>query len=253
MFSGGFFIPKNVVAQEPFQAGEAITYNIAYHWGFIWVNAGEVTFSVDTLTYLNKPAFKFTGVGHTYEKYDWFYKVRDKYESISAKNGLYPYVFTRDVNEGSNHFSYHYTFNHSEKTAKSTLRKPNEEPIIKYQNLNRNVHDVLSLVYVMRFFDFDSLQKNDTIGVDLILDNKVHHSTVLYLGKEMVIDEFAGAKLCYVLKPSLVEGTIFAKGDEMMVYVTADENKIPIQVNSPILVGNIQARIKKVKGLKKPL
>lgn len=246
-------MPKKSVAQEPFQAGEAITYNIAYHWGFIWVNAGEVTFSVDTLTYQGEPAFKFTGIGHTYEKYDWFYKVRDKYESISTKNGLYPHVFTRDVNEGSNHFSYHYSFNHSNKSVKSTLRKPNEEPFTKQLSLNQNVHDVLSLVYVMRYFNFDSLNTNDTIGVNLILDNKVHHSTVKYLGKELIVDDFAGPKLCYVLKPSLVEGTIFAKGDEMMVYVTADENKIPIQVNSPILVGNIQARIKKIKGLKKPL
>ena len=32
-----------------FQSGERLTYEVAYNWGMVWVDAGEVDFRVDTL------------------------------------------------------------------------------------------------------------------------------------------------------------------------------------------------------------
>lgn len=32
-----------------FKDGEKVTYNAVYNWGFIWLNAGLVTFSVDSV------------------------------------------------------------------------------------------------------------------------------------------------------------------------------------------------------------
>ena len=40
-----------------FQEGEVINYHAYYNWGFIWLNAGMVTFTVDKTQVDNKPAY----------------------------------------------------------------------------------------------------------------------------------------------------------------------------------------------------
>ena len=37
--------------------GEKLTYEVAYNWGIIWVDAGEVYFKVDTTTERNQPCY----------------------------------------------------------------------------------------------------------------------------------------------------------------------------------------------------
>ncbi|MFN7591742.1 MAG: hypothetical protein ACK5QZ_00185 [Bacteroidota bacterium] len=39
----------------------------------------------------------------------------------------------------------------------------------------------------------------------------------------------------------------------MTVYVTDDENKIPVLVKSPILIGDIRAEVHEISGTKSPL
>ena len=51
----------------------------------------------------------------------------------------------------------------------------------------------------------------------------------------------------------LVEGTIFKAGDDMTVWVTDDKNKLPLYVETPILVGTIKAKLKSYEGLKNPM
>ncbi|MEL6274855.1 MAG: DUF3108 domain-containing protein, partial [Bacteroidota bacterium] len=58
-----------------FQDGEKIVYKLFYNWNFVWLAAGEVTFSVhDT-----GGEFHVAVRGRTYSSYEWFYKVRDNY------------------------------------------------------------------------------------------------------------------------------------------------------------------------------
>ena len=58
---------------------------------------------------------------------------------------------------------------------------------------------------------------------------------------------------CIVFSPLLIEGTIFNSGNGMTVYVTDDQNRIPLLIETPILVGSIRARVNKMKGLIFPL
>ena len=50
--------------------------------------------------------------------------------------------------------------------------------------------------------------------------------------------------------PELIAGDVFKKGDEMTVYVSQDENKIPLLIESPVSVGSIKVVLKSYKGLK---
>jgi len=46
---------------------------------------------------------------------------------------------------------------------------------------------------------------------------------------------------------------IFKEGDEMTVWVSDDKNRIPLLVETPILVGSIKAKVQSIKNNKYPL
>ena len=51
-------------------------------------------------------------------------------------------------------------------------------------------------------------------------------------------------------KIDLIEGTIFKSGEKMSIFVTDDENKIPIYVEAEILIGAIQVFVNTIKNSK---
>jgi hypothetical protein len=50
-----------------------------------------------------------------------------------------------------------------------------------------------------------------------------------------------------------VEGTIFTSGEGMTVWVTDDENRIPIIVKAKILIGSVKAVFVGAEGLRSPM
>ncbi|MBN4061806.1 DUF3108 domain-containing protein [Bacteroidales bacterium AH-315-I05] len=236
----------------PFQSGEAVTYIVYYHWGFIWVSAGEVTFSADEKEYKEKPVYHFKGVGATYSKYDWFYRVRDIYESYSDTTTLQPYYVMRDVHEGSYFLHNEYQFNYDEKKIYSST-KIKEKPLKRDTlELPDCTFDALSMIYYSRCIDFSKHTVGDKIPLTIILDNEIHNIYIRYLGKEVLDLDEHGKYNSLKFSPLLVEGSIFKGGEGMTVWVSDDKNKVPLQIETEILVGSINVIVKNHKGLKHP-
>jgi len=228
------------VTNTSFQPGEKLTYKIAFKWGAIWLSAGEATFSLETSSYNNKPCLHATGYGSTYRSYDWFFKVRDKYETYFDPESMLPYKFVRDVSEGGYNFYNNVTFNHKEGKATSTNGT---------FDIPECSQDVLSAVYYMRCIDINNYKVNDTIPIKVFLDDKNYPLYVRYMGREE-LNTKAGKFKCIVIKPLLISGTIFKGGEEMKVYVTDDANKIPVRISSPILIGEIMCELISYSGLR---
>ena len=54
-------------------------------------------------------------------------------------------------------------------------------------------------------------------------------------------------------KPLLVEGTIFSGGENMTVWVSDDANRLPVRIESRILIGSIKVDMMGYKNLRYPL
>jgi len=242
------------IANNSFDFGEQIDYTIYYHLAGIWVSAGEVYFKVDSEKIGSKQYYHFDSYGATFEKYDWIYKVRDKYESYTSIEDFQPLRFKRKVNEGSTHIREDYLFNHRAKKV-YTVRQLDAELPFKKDTVSFNGcgYDVLSMIYYARNIDFSELSVDDKIPIRIFIDNEMHDSYIRYLGKEELKVKGVGKFNCIKFKPLLIEGTIFNAGEDMTVYVTDDKNRVPILIETPILVGSIRARVSKMSGLKHPL
>ncbi len=231
------------IVNKAFNAGETITYKVVYNWNSLWINAGEVSFAVTGGVYGTKNVYHVIGSGTTYKSYDWFYKVRDTYESFIDKETLQPLKFVRNVDEGGYKIYNNVTFKHTEGKAISTHGT---------FDIPNCIQDVLSAIYFARNIDFKNLKPNDTIPMNMFLDDSVYHIFIKYNGKEQIKTSL-GTFNCIKFSPRLIEGTLFKQGDEMSVWVTDDDNKIPVLVESPIIVGSIRAEVHKIEGARNPL
>ena len=228
------------VTNTSFAVGEKLIYKIAFKWGALWLSAGEASFTLENSTYNNKQCLHAIGYGSTYRSYDWFFKVRDKYETYFDEASMLPYKFVRDVSEGGTNFYNNVTFNHAAGKATSTNGT---------FDIPECSQDILSAVYYMRCIDITKYKVNDTIPIKIFLDDKNYPLYVRYMGKE-VLNTKAGKFNCIVIKPLLISGTIFKGGEEMKVYVTDDANKIPVRISSPILIGEILCELTSYAGLR---
>ena len=158
-----------------FNTGEKITYTIFYNVIGLYVNAGDAQFTVTPTKWEGDAAYAFTATGNSNRKYDWIFKVRDKYESIVDSKTLLPYFFSRSINEGSFHQNQTLAFN----------QKSNEVTTQKGASFKAAdcTFDVISAVYAVRNLDFSNLQVNEKVYLNFFLDNELFPSYFKYLGK----------------------------------------------------------------------
>ena len=238
------------IRNEAFKDGEEMTYKIIYNWGFIWLHSAEITFRANKEHYLGRDRYHFSGIGFTYPKYDWFFKVRDKYESYADTSTLKPFRFTRNVNEGGNYCYDDYIFSYTKnKILTGSIRNKNAlvHDSIKLPPCS---YDVATAVYAARCLDFSNTKVNDTISFTLVLDNKIFPVHIRYMGKEIYKSEELGSFRCIKFKAMLLAGTLFKGGEDMTVWVTDDKNKVPLYVESAIVVGSIKVKLSSYKNLR---
>ncbi len=230
------------IKNTSFKEGERLVFKVYYNMGAIWVGAGYATFNT-TLEDLNgRKVYHVVGDGKTMKSYEWFYKVRDKYETYIDAETMLPAKFIRNVDEGGFKIYNNVTFNQNIGQAIST------NGVYK---VPKCIQDVLSAIYYARNIDYSKYKPGDKIPFSMFLDDQVYNLYIRYIGKERVTTKY-GTFNAIKISPLLIEGTIFKGGEKMMVWVSDDANRIPVRVDSPILVGSIKVDLVGYDKLRNP-
>ncbi|PWV53378.1 DUF3108 domain-containing protein [Chitinophaga sp. S165] len=228
------------ITNTSFRAGESITFKVYYNLGKLFVGAGEAVFNCQLEKLNGKDVYHVTGDGKTFRTYDWFFKVRDRYESYIDTATLLPQRFIRNVDEGGYKINQNVTFDHIGNTAVSNKATTKTPPCIQ---------DVISAIYYARNINFDKYKPGDKIPFDMFLDDKIYNIYIRYIGKETVETKF-GKFRSIKFAPLLIKGTMFEGGEKMTVWVSDDANKVPLRVDSPISVGSIKVDMVAYKNLR---
>ena len=225
-----------------FQNGEKITYKVNYTVLGLYVNAGMASFTT-ARTNENGNIYHLVGEGATNDRYDWIFKVRDRYESYIDADNMQPVKFIRNVNEGKYKKYEEVAFNNSANTVttkKGTYKVP------------ENIQDVISTVYSMRNLDFSKYNQGDKIPVNMFFGSNIYNMYIKYAGKQTLKTKYGTFKTI-VLKPLLLDGNTFKGGENMTVWVTDDGNHIPVRIDSKLSVGSIKVDLETYENLKYPL
>ena len=187
------------IKNTSFKEGERLVFKVYYNMGAIWVGAGYATFNT-TLEDLNgRKVYHVVGDGKTMKSYEWFYKVRDKYETYIDVETMLPAKFIRNVDEGGFKIYNNVTFNQNIGQAIST------KGVYK---VPKCIQDVLSAIYYARNIDYSKYKPGDKIPFSMFLDDQVYNLYIRYIGKERVTTKY-GTFNAIKISPLLIEGTIF--------------------------------------------
>lgn len=244
-----FLLPVTLHAEDfcglrntAYKSGEILRYKVYYNMGYLWAGAGEVIFSVKDEKMNGRTVHHVVSQGATYKSYDWFYRVRDLYETyIDAETGL-PHKFHRSVQEGDTRFENTVVFDHAR--ARVTSDKG-------VHNVPACIQDVLSAIYYARNIDFSAYKAGDKIPFSMFLDEQVYKLYIRCLGREKVKTKW-GTFNAIKFAPLLIEGTLFKGGENMVVWVSDDANHIPVRIDSPIAVGSIKVDLIGYAGVRNP-
>lgn len=224
-----------------FQPGEKLTYNARY--GFI--NAAEVKLEVQDSKkeFSGNKTYHLIATAKTTSSFDFFMKVRHRYDSYIDVNTFLPYQFTESVREGN--YKRDGFVNFDQKNNKVTATKGTF-------NTPDNIFDIISLYYFARCLDLKNVSIGEILKMNFFLDDGVYPADIEYLGKETITTD-AGKFECIKFSPSLQPGRVFRKDSRMYIWITNDANRIPVKVEVEILIGSVYIELQKYEGLKNPV
>lgn len=230
------------VKHTAFAPGEQLKYKLAY--GFL--NAGEAVLTVkkSPTQIQGRDVLHMVGEGKSISAFDWFFKVRDRYETYMDEQGVFPWLFVRRINEGGYSKEQDYKFFQNNGTV---INQKDEEYKVPH-----GVQDMLSAFYYARTIDFSNAKKGQIFEFPAFVDEEVYPIRMKYIGtKKIKVD--AGKFNCMVFSPAVQEGRIFESDDDLTVYITNDENKIPILAKAKVLVGSIRMELTSYANLANPI
>ena len=222
--------------------GEKISYRI--HYGFI--NAGTADLTTSQINYKGKDHLRVVGTGKSTGIVNTFFKVNDVYESyIDLATGL-PSFYVRSISEGSYRRHYETTFNHDNKT------------LVLYDKLKKNsrnfntfegIQDMLSAFYYLRNIDSSKLKVGNQVKLNVWIDDETYPFLLKIVGVEQKKTKF-GKIECLKIVPSVQSGRIFKEKEGVTMWVTNDQNHIPVELEAKLMVGSLKASISGYSNLK---
>ena len=224
-----------------FTNGEELYYKAYYKLGFIWIYSGDVHFSASSIKFHDKDVYQFISTGRSLAKYDWLYKVNDRFESFAEKNSYYPLMFERNTHERNNFSHNHYLFDYSTKKIYTETENESQSKTIDTIDFTKGTMDVLSAIYYCRNLDYANMEPDKNIPLKMVINNRIYDLFIHYLGIENIKNREKQEYSCYKFSIRLVEGTIFKGGEELVVWLSKDDLRRPLLVSSKVVIGSVKA------------
>ncbi|MBA3662949.1 MAG: DUF3108 domain-containing protein [Bacteroidetes bacterium] len=226
---------KNNVA---FKEGEILTYRL--HYGALNAGAAVLEVKPDLIDVSGRKVYHIVGSGYTTGSADWFFKVRDRYETYLDKDALLPWLFVRRVDEGGYKFSQDYSFNHYTKKVDIGNGEKFDVPL--------GVQDMVSAFYSARNLDLSNAKEGDIFTLNCFLDKEIWPLKIKFIGKEEIKTDL-GKFRTLLFRPIVQKGRVFKKEEDLNVWISDDKNHIVLRAQASILIGSIKMDITSAQNL----
>ncbi|SHJ93600.1 DUF3108 domain-containing protein [Epilithonimonas mollis] len=243
----GFLIFNSGFAQfDNINAGEVLNYRI--HYGFI--TAGNASLATTKTSYKGQPAFYVKGTGKTSGAAKAFFKVEDVYESYINENKE-PLFYVRNVAEGSYRQHLQSTFNPANNTLVLVDKKHTDRPA-KTVKVPNDVQDMMSCFYYLRSLPSENLRIGSIVRMNVWVDDELFPFQLKVVGTENLSTKF-GKINCLKIIPSVISGRVFKEKEGVTMWVSNDQNRVPILIKAELAVGSLKASIDGYSNVKYPL
>lgn len=227
---------------QAYKRGEMLEFRL--HYGVIDAGVATLGITDEQREIGGRKTLHVIGIGQSKGTFDFFYHVRDRYESYIDEEAVVPWLFVRRVNEGGYKIEQDYVFNrYSDKVNVGGNEIFSVEP---------NMQDMISAFYHARALDLSNAKSGDMFSIKCFMDKEVWPLQIKFICRENVKTD-AGTFKCLKFRPVVQKGRVFEHEEDLNIWITDDKNHIPVKGQADVLVGSIKMELTGYKGLANPV
>lgn len=254
-----FFTAETLFAQQKraFKGGEELRYVAEYKVGLFNVDIAMIDFTVtEELHRGGRPSYKVNALAQVMPQYRYFFDMRDDYYVWLDKTTLKPFYFENFIKEGSYTLESNYVYDWGKMKVSTYENRPVwDAPKRREFDLFPSSLDALSLFYNLRTLPIEKMKVNVPDTLEVVFANKIRRVAYRFVGREEFKIKGQGKFKSLKFKCQLADnsGVSFEDGSEFTLWLSDDNNRIPLYIETPIKVGSVRARLVDYRGLVEPL
>jgi hypothetical protein len=232
-----------------FTFGEELNFNVSYGW----IDLAEAKLRIGTNPVLEgkQAHYKIDAFGTTVGAVSLFGKINDNWGTHLDTGTLLPSLSYRYIEEGRYRKNEKVYFDQVNKKAKVELYDRENKSLqeVKEYKLPGQVQDLVSGFYFLRSMDLSKLKKGHEVVIPGFFDNEIYNLKLIFEGTEK-LETSLGTKETYIFSPKIPKNKLFRGDYPIKVWVTKDQNKIPVKIKANLFVGSLNIDIASANGLK---
>ncbi len=206
---------------------------------FGFIKGGKATLIAEKDKLNKKQTIHYRMRGRTTGLVDKVYEVNDIYESWVDPETFLPLKSVRNVKEQKYRFYDEVTYDHLNDSlfSQKTGRKKVPE----------KVNDLVSVFFYIRQNSyFDDLLAGKHVQIPVFHGEDLFLMELKFLGTKTIRTKI-GKKECYVVSPVVPKGKLFKDSDDLKIYITKDENRLPIYAEFEMILGSLKCELDSYK------
>ena len=253
-FAIAFLWSSNLFSQEiptndAFTFGEELNFEVSYGW----LNLADAKLQINKRSHTqnNRPHYKIDVFGKTKGAATIFGRVNDNWGTYLDTNTIHPSVFYQHIEEGKYRKHEKVSFDQKNKKALVEVFEKDNRTLksVKEYDLPGQIQDIVSGFYYLRTLDLENLEPGETVLIRGFFDKEIYNIKLIYEGIER-IDTEIGEKETYIFSPQIPKNKLFRGDYPVKIWVTKDQNKIPVKIKANLFLGSLNFDIINAKGLR---
>lgn len=242
------------IKNNAFDAGEKLTYDLYYKYGIINMKGGTATLNTEATTYNGKDAYKMTLHASTGGLVNSIFAVDDTLTSYMDKN-LVPQLFIKGASEGKDYTRERqlYSYQNGKTSIRSIRYRNGAFSFDEHITTDRCTYDMMSILAYARTLDFSKMQRGDNTQVQFITGKRLVNMYIRYIGTSNIKVNNGKTYEAVELSLMILDKAFVDQEEAMRVWITNDENKLPLQIHTNLKVGEMRSVLKGFSGNKHPL
>lgn len=237
-----------------FNAGEELDYDLYFKYGILFMKAGDSSLKTIEEFYDGKDALKVSLFAESSGTARKLFTLTDTLTGYMTKK-LEPLAFVKGAFEGDDltqeWIDYKYK---NDGIDVHTKRIKNGN--LKYDKTlvaTNCIYDMISVVYYARTLDYSSMKIGASSVVEFMSGHNKLKMSIVYNGTEKMKMNDGKKYDCIKLTLNIQDDAFENEKEAMKVFMTNDNNRLPIRLDSKLKIGSTRAILKGYKGNKYPV
>jgi len=244
---------KCEIENNYFQDGEDLTYDLYIRFAAS-IKGGYANLKTKSVKYDGKDAYKMTLVSESQGFARKVFELNDTLACYMSKN-LVPLAYHKDAHEGGDYTKERLKYSYSGNNVNINSVRHKNGTFRFNENLTFSgcTYDLMSILFYARTLNYNSMNKGSETTVNFVTGKNKVSMRIVYDGKEQVKAN-DGKKYNCMRLTLYIHDDAFENGKEAMkVYISDDDNRLPVRLETKLKVGSTRVILKSYKGNRHPL